>query len=70
MKITSINASLRQETRKRKGKRKAPVRPRADFLKPSKSMKRDAIQISLGSVIDIINLSGEDEEINDDSYLE
>ena len=33
-------------------------------------MKRDAKQSSLGTVRDIINLCGEDEEINDDSYLE
>ena len=33
-------------------------------------MKTDAKQSSPGTVIDIINLSGEDEEINDDSYLE
>ena len=33
-------------------------------------MKTDAKQSSLCTVIDIINLSGEDEEINDDSYLE
>ena len=49
---------------------KTPVRPRADFFKPSKSMKRDAKQSSPGTVIDITNLSSEDEEINDDSYLE
>ena len=51
-------------------KRKTPVRPRADFFKPSKLMKTDAKQSSPGTVIDIINLSGEDEEINDGSYLE
>ena len=33
-------------------------------------MKTDAKQSSPGTGIDIINLSGEDEEINDDSYLE
>ena len=47
-----------------------PVRPWADSFKPSKSMKTDAKQSSSGTVIDSINLSGEDEEINDDSYLE
>ena len=33
-------------------------------------MKTDAKQSSPGTVIDSINLSGEDEEINDDIYLE
>ena len=47
-----------------------PVRPRADFFKSSKSMKIDAKQSSPGTVIDVINLPGEDEEINSDRYLE
>ena len=51
-------------------KRNTPVRPRADFFKPSKSMITDAKQSSPSIVIEIINLSCEDEEINDDSYLE
>ena len=33
-------------------------------------MKIDAKQSLPGTVIDIIILSGEDQEINDDSYLE
>ena len=51
-------------------KRKTSVRTQADFFKPSKSMTADAKQSSPGTVMDIINLYGEDEEINDDSYLE
>ena len=51
-------------------KRKTPVRPRANFFKLSKLMKTDANQSSPTTVIDIINLSGEGEEINDDSCLE
>ena len=33
-------------------------------------MKPDAKQSSPGTAIEIINLSGKDKEINDDSYLE
>ena len=33
-------------------------------------MKTDAKQNSPGTVRDIINLPGQDKEINDDSYLE
>ena len=33
-------------------------------------MKTDAKQSSPSTVTDIINLSGEDEKTNDDSYLE
>ena len=51
-------------------RRKTPVRPRADFFKLSKLMKTDAKQSSPSTVIDILNLSGEGEEINDDSCLE
>ena len=51
-------------------KRKMPIRPGADFFKPSKSMKTDAKKNLPGTVRDIINLPGQDKEINDDSYLE
>ena len=37
-----------------------PIRPRADFFKPLKSMKTDAKQSSPDTIIDIINLSGKD----------
>ena len=61
---------MHHKDRRQYRKRETPVRPRADFFKSSKSMKKYPKQSSLGTVIDIINLSGEDEEINDDSYLE